>query len=162
MCTPWMRSSSEFFSNKDHVRRGNAMRILGSDHVHGSCVHHEWGVLQSSWATRIMWGGQCNERPGKWSCDRCWPMRGLKINFTGRGRTDTQTLRLLDCVSENTQCNKNPVLLTNEFISKLNEFLSKYFFKELLLNNIQQWHLKSSFSCVFSRKWYTEYIVNVL
>ena len=31
MCSPWMRSFSEFFSNKDHVRRGNAMRGLGSD-----------------------------------------------------------------------------------------------------------------------------------
>ena len=32
MCTPWM-SSSQFFRKKDHVRRGNANRGPGSDHV---------------------------------------------------------------------------------------------------------------------------------
>ena len=35
--------------------------------------------------------GQCNERPGKWSCDRCWPMRGLEKNRMENGQTDRHT-----------------------------------------------------------------------
>ena len=30
-------------------------------------------------------GALTNERPGKGSNDRCWPMKGLKIKFTGKG-----------------------------------------------------------------------------
>ena len=54
LCTPWMRSSSEFFDNMDHVRRGNEC-VVFSNNVHVSCFNHEWGVLQRSSATRIMW-----------------------------------------------------------------------------------------------------------
>ena len=31
-------------------------------------------------------GALTNESSGKWSCDRCWPIRGLKINCIVRGR----------------------------------------------------------------------------
>ena len=32
-----------------------------------------------------------NDRPRKWSCNRCWPMKGLKKNCMGRGHTNTHT-----------------------------------------------------------------------
>ena len=43
------------------------------------------------WQQRSCEAEQCNERPGKWSCDQCWPEKGLEKNRMENGLTDRWT-----------------------------------------------------------------------
>ena len=73
---------------------GGPMRILGRNDV--TCFGQYNFAHNKRRKKRLT-----NERPGKWSCDLCWPMRGLEINciVMGQHTQKTQTSRLLGWIS---------------------------------------------------------------